>query len=218
MEKGEERADPPEPPHKAPASALAEEPLLPLPAIPYQAISAWSRPSIGKTAFVEFDTNRYSVPTDYAGMAAAIFAYADHVEIMVNDRKIAHHAEVLRQIPEDRASLPPGKLLERTPHGKYERIYHLMKRMGKEIDDFLAVAESVGEDRLRVAHGLFRLLRTSSKEMLLSAVREAQTPSTSISSDTSRASSDPRGRKRRPSIRRTHPCWISLTEKGADRL
>jgi hypothetical protein len=65
------------------------------------------------------------------------------------------------------------KLLERTPHGKEQRIYHLMKRMGKEIAHFLAVAESEGEDPFRVAHGLFRLLPSSSKEMLLSAVREA---------------------------------------------
>jgi len=65
------------------------------------------------------------------------------------------------------------KLLERTPHGKYERIYRLMSAMGKEIASFLARAESEGEDRLRCAHGLFRLLRSSSKEMLLSAVREA---------------------------------------------
>jgi hypothetical protein len=65
------------------------------------------------------------------------------------------------------------KLLERTPHGKYERIYHLMKRMGEETDHFLTMGESEGEDPLRVAYGLFRLLRASSKEMLLSAVREA---------------------------------------------
>ena len=50
-----------------------------------------------------------------------------------------------------------------------------MRRMGEEIDHFLTHAESEGEDRLQVAYGLFRLLRTSSKEMLLSAVREANT-------------------------------------------
>ena len=77
--------------HKTPASALAEEPLLPLPAVPYTPYRL-IQGSIGKTAFVEFDTNRYSVPTDYAGMAATICVYADHVEIMVNDRKVARHA------------------------------------------------------------------------------------------------------------------------------
>ena len=159
--------------HKAPASALAEEPLLPLPAITYQAYRL-IQGSIGKTAFAEFDTNRYSVPTDYAGMAAAICVYADHVEIIVNDRKVAYHQRSFGRYQKIEHPSHRVKLLERTPHGKEQRIYHLMKRMGKEIDDFLAVAESVGEDPLRVAHGLFRLLRTSSKEMLLSAVREAQ--------------------------------------------
>ena len=48
-----------------------------------------------------------------------------------------------------------------------------MANMGKEIASFISMAESEGEDRLRTAHGLFRLLLSSSKEMLLSAVREA---------------------------------------------
>jgi hypothetical protein len=61
----------------------------------------------------------------------------------------------------------------RTPHGKYERIYHLMRHMGKEIDHFLTVAETEGEDGFQCSYRLFHLLRHSSKEMLLSAVREA---------------------------------------------
>jgi hypothetical protein len=48
-----------------------------------------------------------------------------------------------------------------------------MANMGKEVASFLAMAESEGEDRLRTAHGLFRLLLGSSKEMLISAAREA---------------------------------------------
>jgi transposase len=158
--------------HKAPASALLEEPLLPLPAIPYKPYRV-IQATVGKTAFVEFDTNRYSVPTDYVDMAAAVFAYPDHVEIAVNDRKVAHHMRSFGRYEKTEHPSHRAKLLERTPHGKYERIYHLMKRMGEEINEFLAAAESEGEDPLRVAHGLFRLLRGSSREMLLSAVREA---------------------------------------------
>jgi hypothetical protein len=45
-----------------PASALSKEPLLALPAIPYKPYRV-VQVMIGKTAFVEFDTNRYSVPT-----------------------------------------------------------------------------------------------------------------------------------------------------------
>jgi hypothetical protein len=139
------------------------------PCRPYRITQA----SIGKTAFVEFDSNRYSAPSDYADMAATICAYPEYLEIVVGGRKIARHARSFGRHQKIEHPAHRERLLMRTPHGKYERIYHLMKRMGKEIDHFLAMAESEGEDRLGCAHGLFRLLRSSSKEMLLSAVREA---------------------------------------------
>jgi hypothetical protein len=158
--------------HRTPASAVMEETLLALPAIPYRPYRVIPA-TIGKTAFVEFDTNRYSVPTNYTGMAATMFAYPDHVEIMIGQRKIARHTRSFGRHQKIEHPAHREKLLERTPHSKYERIYRLMSAMGKEIASFLAHAESGGEDRLRCAHGLFRLLRSSSKEMLLSAVREA---------------------------------------------
>jgi hypothetical protein len=157
-----------------PASLLSKEPLLPLPAIPYKPYRV-VQAMIGKTAFVEFDTNRYSVPTDYAGMAATILAYADHVEIVYEQRTIAHHARSFDRYRKIEHPSHRDKLLQRTPHGKYERIYHLMRHMGKEIDNFLVMAESEGEEKIRCAYGLFPLLRASSKEMLLSAIREANT-------------------------------------------
>jgi transposase len=157
---------------RTPASALIEEKLLPLPVIPYKPYRI-IQASIGKTAFVEFDSNRYSVPTDYAGMAATICAYPEYVEIVVGGRKIARHARSFDRHGKIEHPSHREKLLQRTPHGKYERIYHLMKRMGREIDHFLVMAESKGEEPFRTAYGLFRLLRSSSKEMLLSAVREA---------------------------------------------
>ena len=158
--------------HKIPASVVTEEPLLALPAIhyrPYRAVEA----VVGKTAFVEFDTNRYSVPTDYTGMAASIFAYPGHIEIMIDRKKIARHERFFGRYEKIEHPSHREKLLERTPHGKHERIYRLMANMGKEIASFLLMAESEGEDRLKTSYGLFRLLRGSSKEMVLSAVREA---------------------------------------------
>jgi transposase len=157
---------------KAPLSALAEEPLVPLPAIaykPYRLMPA----SVSVTAFVTFETNRYSVPTDYAGTQATILAYPDHLEILVGDRKVAHHPRSFARSQKLEHPSHREQLLERTPHGKYERILRLMHHMGKEIASFLDLAEAEGEDPLRTAHGLFRLLRSSSKELLLSAVREA---------------------------------------------
>jgi hypothetical protein len=157
---------------KVPTIAIAEEKLLPLPSIPYKPYRIVLA-SIGKTAFVEFDTNRYSVPTDYAGQAATICAYPDYIEILVNDRKIARHGRSFKRHEKIEHPSHRERLLIRTPHGKYERIYHLMRRMGKEIDHFLTMAESEGGDRLTCAYGLFHVFRYSSKEMLLSAVREA---------------------------------------------
>jgi transposase len=157
---------------KAPLSALAEEPLVPLPAIaykPYRLMPA----SVSVTAFVTFETNRYSVSTDYAGRQATILAYPDHLEILVGDRKVAHHPRSFARSQKLEHPSHREQLLERTPHAKYERILRLMSHMGKEIASFLGLAEAQGEDPLRTAYGLFRLLLSSSKELLLSAVREA---------------------------------------------
>jgi hypothetical protein len=157
---------------RTPASMRQEESLLPLPAIPYRPYRV-IQALVGKTAFVECDTNRYSVPTIYANRMAVILAYADHLEVVVEGRKIASHERAFGKHEKIEHPSHRETLLDRTPNGKHERIYHLMKRMGSEADHFLAVAESEGEDALRYAYGLFCLLRHTSKVMLLSAIREA---------------------------------------------
>ncbi len=102
-----------------PLTALTEESLLPLPMIPYKPYRL-VQGSIGKTAFVEFDTNRYSVPTDYAGSGATILAYPGYVEIMVNNRKVAHHQRSFGRYQKIEHPSHREKLLDRTPHGKHE--------------------------------------------------------------------------------------------------
>ena len=158
--------------HLSPASMLTNERLRALPVIPYKPYRM-IQAMISTTAFVEFDTNRYSVPTDYAALAATVLAYPDHVEIVVHDRKIAYHIRSFEKYQKIEHPAHREKLLNRTPHAKYERINHLMTRMGSEIDHFLTAVESKGEDRLRIAYRLFCCLKSSSKEMLLSVVREA---------------------------------------------
>jgi len=157
---------------EAPASALADESLLELPALPYQPYRVIPA-LIGKTAFVDFDTNRYSVPTDCVGRQATIVAYPDHLEIIVEGRKRAYHVRSFARNQKIEHPAHRRGLLERTPHGKYERILRLMCRMGHEIGTFINQAETDGEEPLDTAHSLFRLLLGSSKELLLSAVREA---------------------------------------------
>ena len=78
---------------RPPAEMLREEKLRPLPRIdarPYRCVSA----DISQTAFVEFDANRYSVLSDYAGMAAEILAFPDTIEVLVRGRRVAVHHRV----------------------------------------------------------------------------------------------------------------------------
>jgi len=105
---------------EAPASALADESLLGLPALPYQPYRVIPA-AIGKAGFVEFDTNRYSVPTDCVGREATIIAYPDHVEIIVDGRKRAYHVRSFARNQKIEHPAHRRDLLERTPQGKHER-------------------------------------------------------------------------------------------------
>jgi transposase len=157
---------------KMPAEALREESLLSLPHIPYKPCRIVPA-SIGKTAFVECDTNRYSVPSQYAGMGAAIRIFTDRIEALVKDAVIASHRRSFARYGKVEHPNHRQQLLARTSNFKYQRILELMNRMGEEITSFITCTEDEGYDPMIIAYGLFKLLKTSSKEMLLSAVREA---------------------------------------------
>jgi len=155
-----------------PADMLREEKLKPLPQIgyrPYRVVVA----GISKTGFVEFETNRYSVPSQYSGMSCEIVAMPDSLEILIRGRKVAAHRRLFERKKKQEDPSHREKLLCRTPHFKLLRIYQLMKGMAKEVEHFLNQAEQEGEDPLEAAYQLFRLLRANSKETFLSALREA---------------------------------------------
>lgn len=157
---------------RPPVEMLREEKLRPLPQIdarPYRRVSAM----VSKTAFVEFDLNRYSVPTIYAGMAAEILALPDTIEVLIGGRRVAVHPRLFGR--NEKAELPAHRegLLLRSPRTKFQRIYALMAGLGPEIKIFLDNGQAEGEDPLQAAYVMFRHLRGLSKETLLSAVREA---------------------------------------------
>ena len=157
---------------RPPAEMLREERLRPLPRIdarPYRCVSATAT----KTAFVEFETNRYSVPTAYAGAACEILALPDTVGILVRGKRVAGHPRIFKK--HEKAELPGHRegLLLRSPRTKFQRIYELMAGLGPEIKLFLENAQAEGEDAIQAAYVMFRLLRGIAKETLLSAVREA---------------------------------------------
>lgn len=92
---------------------------------------------------------------------------------MVKGRKVTTHRRsfLRRQKIEDPSHRE--KLLKATPNFKYQRIYQLMKGMDKEINHFLVSSEQEAEDTLKVAYELFKILKVTSKDMLISAIRQA---------------------------------------------
>jgi transposase len=157
---------------KAPVDALKEETLKPLPAIPYRPYRVVLA-SIGKTGFVEFETNRYSVPSSYADRSCEILTYPDHLEVMVQGNRIAYHPRVFDR--KGKIELPSHRetLLLMTPQFKAKRIYELMDQMDPALHHFLQEAQQEAQDPMAMAYDLFKVLKQVSKAMLLSAVREA---------------------------------------------
>jgi len=157
---------------KAPDDLLKEEKLKSLPVIPYASYRT-AMATITTTGFIEFDTNRYSVPSHYSGMFCEILAYPEHLEIMVKGKKVAMHKRSFERKQKVEHPSHREKLLATTPQFKYQRIYQLMKRMDKSMGQFLDTAESEGQDTVSIAYELFRILRNVSKDTLISAIRQA---------------------------------------------
>ncbi|MFN3740600.1 MAG: Mu transposase domain-containing protein [Thermodesulfovibrionales bacterium] len=157
---------------KRPADAIMEERLKELTQIPYKPYRI-TRAQISKTGFVEFETNKYSVPSQYSGASSEILAYPEYIEVVINGRKITTHRRSFGRKQKIENPSHRERLLSKTPNFKYQRIYQLMKGMDKGIEEFLKEAGQEGEDALAIAYELFKLLRGISKETLISAVREA---------------------------------------------
>ena len=153
---------------KPPALALEEEKLRPLPQIaykPYRPVPA----QVSTTGFVQFDMNRYSVPSEYSDASCRILAYPGHIEIVLKGKKITH----TRSFEKGRKIENPAhrkKLLARTPNFKYQRIRQLMRNMDGSLKAFL---DNCPGNPLENAYELFKLLKGTSKETLISAVRES---------------------------------------------
>ncbi len=163
---------------KVPLEALKEEKLKALPAIPYRPYRVILAP-VSKTGFVEFETNRYSVPSSYAERSCEIFAYPDHIEVMIKGNRIAFHRRSFNRKEKIEDPTHREMLLRLTPQFKSQRIFQLMDQMDPVLHHFLQETEQEGHNPLDIAYDLFRLLRHVSKAMLLSAVREANRIGTS---------------------------------------
>ena len=158
--------------NRKPIDLLMEEQLKSLPQIPYRPHRIVLA-QISKTGFVELDTNRYSVPSSYATTAAEILAYADHLEIVVHGKHIAHHPRSYDRKQKIENPQHRQTILNRTPHFKRQRIYQLLTGMNPNVAHFLKQAEEEGQDPQQTGYELFKILLTASKTTFLAAVREA---------------------------------------------
>ena len=155
---------------RPPSDMLKEEKLIALPQIHYQPRRS-VLVTVGKTGFVSFETNRYSVP--FSGPTLELMAYPDHIELHDKGKKIATHKRNFLRSQKIENPLHRERLLSITPNFKYQRIYQLMGSMDLSVRQFLAAAEQDGQEPVAVAYELFKLIKQVSKGMLLSAVREA---------------------------------------------
>jgi len=157
---------------KTPLEALKEEKLMALPAIPYHPYRVVLA-SISKTGLVEFETNRYSVPSSYGERTCEIFAYPEHLEMRIKGSRIAWHRRRFGRKETIEDPTHRETLLRMTPQFKAKKIYELMDRMDPALHHFLQEAGQEDQNPLDIAYAFFKLLKHVSKTMLLSAIREA---------------------------------------------
>jgi len=156
---------------KTPLGLLSEEKLLGLPKGSYPATRMIPGVLVSKTALVEFETNRYSVPSSSASKRCEIIAWPEKIEIWVGSQKAAVHPRSFGRGELIQNPLHAERLLNQTGHFKYERILELVKAMDPAFRDFLSHQENDSE-RSGAAYEIFRLLKIYSRTLLLSAIRE----------------------------------------------
>ncbi len=158
---------------RAPKDLLGEERLIRLPENTYpprRVIQA----AVSKTALVEFETNKYSVPSTCAGKAAEVAAYPDRIEICLAGKTVANHRRSFGRGEMIQNPLHSETLLNQTPQFKMRRILQVMTDMDSAFRCFIGHQDN-DSDRINAAYQLFTLLKTHSRSMLISAIRELNT-------------------------------------------
>lgn len=155
---------------RPPKDLIKEERLISMPNLPYPARRV-IQTVVSKTALVEFETNRYSVPSSCASLAAEIIAYPDHIEICIAGKVAACHKRSFDKNKMVQNPLHAETLLSHTARFKMQRILQVMRDMDPAFACFFDNQDNDNE-RQNAAYQLFILLKTHSKGMLVSAVRE----------------------------------------------
>lgn len=158
---------------KIPVEAKKEELLKALPERPWDNIIIHAPKRSTKTGLILFDTNSYSIPDYLTGQLLSLHVRVDHIDIYtLNHQRVASHPRSFERYCQ---ILNPSHRSCRTlsQAAKRERIYALIKNMAPEIERFLARTEQGGDDPYQCAYQLFKLLKTTARATLLSAIRES---------------------------------------------
>lgn len=155
---------------RAPKDLLGQERLIHLPEHPYPP-SRVIPAVVSKTALVEFETNQYSVPSTCAGKVIEIIAYPDRIEIGIEGKGVAVHRRSFGKGERIQNPLHAETLLNRTPQFKMRRIFQVISDMDPAFQHFFDHQDNDSE-RLQAAYQLFTLLKTHSRSILISAIRE----------------------------------------------
>ncbi len=155
---------------KTPLELRGQERLLAPPAQPYPARRV-ELTKVLRTAQVECDTNKYSVPTSCVGQKAELCVYSSYIEVWVSNQKVATHKRSFERKKAINNPLHAQRLLDQTPNYRMHRILQLITGMDEAFLQFVG-GQDDESGREAAAYELFTLLRTHSKVILISAVRE----------------------------------------------
>ena len=156
---------------KSPSCLLAAEKLIPLPQNPYSARKIVLT-RVLKTSYVEFETNRYSVPSGCAGKPCEIVVSPETIKVCIDQNTVASHQRCF-----DRKQILHNPLhtekdsVGRDSAFKMKRIYNLIQNMEHDFGVFLS-GHADETNRQEASYEIFRLLKSYSRGILTSAVRE----------------------------------------------
>lgn len=155
---------------RMPKDMLSEEKLIQLPANAYLARRI-IQAKVTKTALVEFETNKYSVPSTCVGQQVEISAYPGHVEIWISGQKVATHKRSFGKRQWIQNPLHSERLINRSPKFKKERIRQVIWQMDPALKDFIDRQDDETAS-YEAAYQIFQMIRINSRATVICAVRE----------------------------------------------
>lgn len=121
---------------KTPGELLGEEKLKALPQIHYKAYRIKTA-TVTPTGFVHFETNRYSLPSQYSHQPCSLMVYPRRIDIVIDSRNVATHQRSFLKNQTIEHPMHREKVIVITPHFKYQRLLQLMTGRDEAVALFL---------------------------------------------------------------------------------